>query len=196
MMADGDYAMRVVCAVQDSATQTYLALRGMKTPEAAFQEKQAAVNASIDQALQGHHSAQSGAEADQFREDILKHSAELHQLRQDHQSTLDAKTKDFEHQRRLVIENLCRLLVHAVGRDLFQSALPDLTNDPSHAVSSTSAPADQPIPPATEAESEVVSPAEHSVRPPPASPERPVRSDASVLSTARMRITAKHGVYG
>lgn len=194
-MADGDYAMRVVCAVQDSATQTHLALRGMKTPEAAFQEKQAAVNASIDQALEGHHSAQSSAEANKFRQDILRHSAELHQLIEDHQATLDVKTKDFEYQRRLEIENLCRRLVNAIGRDLFQNALRDLTNNPPDATSSTSAPANQPTPPATEAESEIVSPAEQSARPPPTSPERPVRADASASSAVRMRIAAKHGIY-
>ncbi|KAH8743993.1 hypothetical protein F5883DRAFT_30907 [Diaporthe sp. PMI_573] len=172
-MADEDYAVSVVWAVKASLDQTYHALRQMKTPQAAFEEKQSAVNVSIDQALQGHHSAQSGAEAEQFREDILRHGAELHQLRQDHQATLDAKTKDFEHQRRLEIENLCRLLVQAVGLDLFQNALQDLTNNPSDAVNRTSAPATQPTPPATEAESEVVCPVEHPARSPPAHSERP-----------------------
>lgn len=193
-MAEDDYAMRVVGAVQDAATQTYLALRGMKTPEAAFQEKRAAVNATIQQAFEGHRSAQSGDEVDKFQKDVLTHSAELHQLRQDHQATLDAKTKEFEHQRRLAIENFCRLLINAVGRDLFQNALRDVTNNPSGAVSSTSAPANQPTPPA-EAESEIVSPAEHSVRPPPASSERTVSADASASSVVRIRIAAKHGIY-
>ncbi|KAG6353431.1 hypothetical protein INS49_005612 [Diaporthe citri] len=181
-MSDLDYAMRVVHAVQDSAEQTYSALHRMKTPQAAFEERQAAVNVSIDQALNSHHSAQSCAEADRFREDILRHSAELHQLRQDHQATLDAKNKDFEHQRRLAIEDLCRRLIHAVGPDLIQSAIRNLTKNPSDATSSNPTPANQPTPPATEPEPEVVCPAEHPARSPPASPERPVRADASASS--------------
>lgn len=194
VMAEDDYAMRVVGAVQDSATQTQLALRGMKTPEAAFQEKQAALNASVDQAFEAYYSAQSGAEAEKLRKTILDHGADLRQLRQDHQATLGAKTKDFEHQRRLEIESLCRRLVNAVGRDLFQKALRDVTNNPADAASGTSAPANQPTPPATEAESEIVSPAEHSVRPPPASLERPVRADARASSALRICTSAKHGI--
>lgn len=177
-MAEDDYAVRVVWAVKASLDHTYHALRQMKTPQAAFEERQSTVNASIDQALRGHHSAQSGAEAGKFREDILRHGAELHQLRQDYQATLDAKTKDFEQQRRLVLENLCRLLVQDVGLDFFQNALRDLTNNPSDAANRSSAPANQPTPPATEVESEVVSPIEHPVTSPPAESERPVRADA------------------
>lgn len=179
-MVGADYAVRVVWAVKESLDQTYHALCQMKTPQAAFEEKQSTVNVSIDQALRGHHSAQSRAEAEKFRDDILRHGAELHQLRQDYQATLDAKTKDFNHQRRLVIENLCRLLVQAVGLDFFQNALRDLTNIASDAVDHTSAPANQPTPPATEGESEVVPPIEHPVTSPPADSERPVRAEASL----------------
>lgn len=194
-MSDVDYAMRVVHAVQDSAEQTYLALQRMKTPKAAFEERQAALIVSFDQALYCHHSAQSRAEADRFREDILRNSVELHQLYQDHQATRDAKNKDFEHQRRLAIEDLCRRLIHDVGPDLIQNALRNLTKNPSDATSSTPTPANQPTPPATEPEPEVVSPAEHPARSPPASSERPVRADASPSSNVRMCIAAKHGIY-
>lgn len=179
-MADVDYAVRVVWAVKDSLDQTIHTLRQMRDPKSAFEEKQSTVNASIDQALRDHHSAQDRAdraEAEKFRENILRHSAELHQLRQDYEATLDAKTRDFERQHRLVIENLCRLLVKAVGPDLFQKALRDITTNPSDAKNGTSAPANQPTPPATEAESRVVSPIEHPTTSPPADSERPVRAD-------------------
>lgn len=181
-MADVEYAVRVVWAVKDSIDQTCRALRQLRDPQAAFEEKQSTINVSIDQALRGHHSAEDRADraaAKTFREDILRHSAELHQLRQDYEATLDAKTKDFEQQHRLVIENLCRLLVKAVGPDLFQKALRDLTTNPSDAENGTSAPVNQPqaTPPATEAESGVVSPIEHPVTSPPADSEKPVRAD-------------------
>lgn len=194
-MSEDDYAMRVVHAVQYSAEQTYSALQRMKNPQSAFEERQAAVNASIDRALHGHHSAQSLAEKDRFREDILRHVAELHQLLQDHEATLDAKNKEFEHQRRLAIEDLCRCLIRAVGPDLIQHAIRNLTKNPSDAISSTPTPANQPTPPATEPEPDVVCPAERTARSPPASPERPVRADASASSKVRIRIAAKHGIY-
>lgn len=194
-MADGDFAMGVMWAVKGSFDQTCNALRQMKTPQAAFEEKQSAANHSVDQALRCHRSAQSVGEQLKFRDDILRLSVELHQLEQDHQATLDAKNKDYEDQRRLVIENLCRLLFQAIGPDLFLNAIRNLTDNPSDAVNRTSAPANQPTPPATEAESEVVSPVEHPVRSPPASPEIPVRAGASSSPAVSMRITAKHGIY-
>lgn len=194
-MVGADYAVRVVWAVKDSLNQTIHTLAEMKNPQAAFEEKQSTVNVSIDQALRGHHSAQSRAEAEKFRDDILRHGAELHQLRQDYQATLDAKTKDFDHQRRLVIENLCRLLVQAIGLDFFQNAVPELTNITSDAVDHTSAPANQPTPPAAEPESEVVSPIQHPVGSTPADSERPVRDYVNSYSAVRMCTPAKHGIY-
>lgn len=193
-----DHAVRIIWAIKDSLDEIFEDLRQIETPQAAFEEKQSAVNTSIDQALKGHHSAQDAAEAAKFREDILRHGAELHQLRQDHEATLDARTKGYERQCRLAIERLCRLIVQNVGLDLFQDALRDLTNNSSEAGSSTSAPAapaNQPTPPATEAESEVVSPVEHPVRSPPAPPERSGRADAGASSSVRMRIAAKRGIY-
>lgn len=199
-MAEMDYAVRVIWAIKASLDKIYYELHQMPTPQAAFEEKQSAVNLSIDQALGCHHAARSAAEAAKLRDDILRHGAELHRLRQDHEATLDARTKDYEHRRRLAIENLCRLIVQDVGLDLFKGALRDLTNDQSEAGSSTAAaaaaaPANQPTPPATEAESENVSPVEHPVRSPPASPERSARDDASASSAVRMRITANHRIY-
>ncbi|KAI7785683.1 hypothetical protein LA080_006249 [Diaporthe eres] len=194
-MSDVDYAMGVVHAVRDSAEQTYSALQRMKTPQAAFEERQAAVDVRLVQALNDHHSAQNRGEADRvarFKEDVVRHGAELTQLRQDHQATLDAKNKEFEHQRRLAIEDLCRRLINAVGPDLIQSALRNLTKNPSDATSSTLTPANQPTPPATEPEPEVVSPAEHPARSPPASSERPRkrRTDAEPESHGRRKRTA------
>lgn len=194
-MADVDYAEGVVWAVKHSLDQTYDALLEMESPQAEFEEKESAVKVSIIEAMQGHDSAISSAEKEKFLEDLLGLGVERHQLRQDHQATLDEKTKDYERRRRLVIENLCRLLVKAVGLDLFQKALQDLTNNPSDAANHASAPANQPTPPATEAESEVVSPVEHPVRSPPAYSERPVRADASSSSAVRMGIAATHGIY-
>lgn len=196
-MSDVDYAMGVVHAVQDSAEQTYSALQRMKTPQAAFEEREAAVSVSLKQAINDYHSAEIRGEADRAArfEDTARHGAELFQLRQDHQATLDAKNKEFEHQRRLAIEDLCRRLIQAVGPDLIQNSLRNLTKNPSDATSSTLTPANQPTPPATEPEPEVVSPAEHPARSPPASSERPVRADASASSNVSMRIAAKHGIY-
>lgn len=194
-MSDVDYAMRVVKAVQDSAEQTSQALQRMKTPQAAFEERVTAVNAIIDKAFELHDSAQSRAEEARFRADILRHGVELHQLQQDHQATLDAKNKDFEHQQRLEIEYLCFCLVRDVGADLFQKALRSSTKNPSGATGSTSTPAGQPTPPATESEPEVASPVEHPARSPPASSERPVRADDGASSTVRMPIATKHGIY-
>lgn len=187
--------MRVMWAVKCSFDRTRDALSQMKTPQAVFEEKQSAVNVSIDQALQGHHSAQSSAETEKFRQDIVRHVVEFHQLCQDHQATLDEKTRDFERQRCLAIEHLCRRFVQDVGLDFFRNAVRDLTINPSDAVNRTSASVNQPTPPATEAESEIVSPVEHPVRSPPASPERQVRADASSSSAVRMRIATKHGIY-
>ncbi|KAK7706474.1 hypothetical protein SLS63_013961 [Diaporthe eres] len=177
---------------------TRSALHRMKTPQAAFEERYAAASVSFDQALHGHHAAESREEADRaarYREDILRHSAELIQLEQDHQATLDAKNKEFEHQRRLAIEDLCRRLILAVGPDLIQKALRKLTKNPSDATSSTLTPANQPTPPATEPEPEVVSPAEHPARSPPASSERPRkrRTDAEPESHGRRKRTAPAG---
>lgn len=199
-MAEMDFAVRVIWAIKASLDKIYYELHQMPTPQAAFEEKQSAVNLSIDQALGCHHAARSGADAARIRDDILRHGAELHRLRQDHEATLDARTKDYERQRRLAIENLCRLIVQDVGLGLFKDAIRDLTNDKSEAGSSTAAaaaaaPANQPTPPATEAESENVSPVEHPVRSPPASPERSARDDASASSAVRMRITANHRIY-
>lgn len=203
-MAEMDDAVRVIWAIKASLDQIYYKLHQMQTPQAAFEEKQSAVNLSIDKALGCHHSARSNADAARIRDDILRHGAELHRLRQEHEATLDARTEDYERQRRLAIEQLCRLIVQDVGIDVFQKALRDLTNNQSEAGSSTAAPAapdapaapaNQPTPPATEAESEVVSPVEHPVRSPPASPERSAHADASASSAVRMRIAAKRGIY-
>lgn len=194
-MSDVDNAMRIVKTVRNSARETSQALRRVKNRQAAFEEREAAAIKILEQAIKSYHSAQSLVEAEGIREDVVRHSRELDQLRQDHQATMDAKNNDFEHQWRLEIDKLCCCFVDAVGLDFVQNAIRNSTKNPSGATGSAPTPADQPTPPATEPEPEVASPAEHPARSPPASPERPVRADAGASSTVRMPIAAKHGIY-